>query len=336
MHRFLLLCIIFLQSQAADHESALVLETPDAFMQRLRAQEQKCSKKSEFNRFLLGKTVEGYIRPGSAKTSMHENGYGLYYDYFIKLTSSTLLSPAKKIEEPLVLIPPFQEFSAEKKSNILKKWAHVPDPTYPLKRAVVAGIIHSEKVAINNEQGVQLLVAAAIYDDTSMALMLLGYKVNPNGSFEGGFPLGCCNSVKTAQVMIEAGADVDKVKGVYGGNWLAIQFRMYCTDHREEQKKENLLRLLLSHVQLNESNEHGLLYMREIARPYFRDWDVNLRTLENCLRILLEYNCNYDLDTKSKICGLAAGKKSSEAKKRIEDLFERYENLGKGTKRANK
>ena len=264
---------------------------------------------------------------------MQEQGALLEVDYFRKLAASKKLSDAKKLDESLVYTYFFKQlasYDSQKKNNILGQLAGQEDvDDYPVCRLLFKALLCTG-VEVNNEQGEELLQKVLMRNDVPLLREILKHTIDLNKKdWSGISPLAYCNSLETAELMVEEGAEVAKAS--WGMKDLVCKV-CYCNNNTD------LLRFYLPHIEKSKSNQFGKGWMDTISTllgPDFFASNSDVAIIIDHISVLLEYECAYDEGQKDAICKGVA-EKSPELKGQIERLFLDHEGGGTGVKSARR
>ncbi len=324
MYRFIFLCTLFFQAQAADHGSDLISNA--LMMQRLKEAEENSQPSGE-NKFVY--KTNSHL--GDITAFMQERGAPWELDHLKELAASEL-SDEQKVSKLLVCTNYFKQLSdknQQEKDTALRLLLGLQWAPYPVERLVFAGLAHIG-ASMNVKHSIyDLCRVALLHDDIPLVKLVLLCGAAPDqNKQEGGSVLMHCQSVGAAQLMLDRGDEpISDVRSSSGNDLVYLE----CCTYRANESNE-LLHFYLQGIPLSESNQFGLKYMEAVERCF--DGSSVDYTIDR-VRMLLEHKCKYTEEIKSKICK-KVGEKSPEAKVRIEQLFTEHEVGGKNVKRAKR
>ncbi len=322
MYRYMLLFLLFAHIQAADDEKLI-----DARKQQLELVRQQSQWDNE-HRFVYKQEYNGSVVDDSLpedwesrwwklplvgiRAVMQDHNALSEVSYFRNLGAS-ILNDKKKLSKERVLTPFFDQLAGkqqEEKDTVLKRLLKkMPDRDYPVGRLLFAALLHiGANVKVLEGKGDDLLATVLLKDDTPLVDLALQKGADPNQraylAKRGSSVLSYCNSLEAGELMVKYGAKIteaswDRKDLVYGACF---------------RGKLKVLPFCLNHIPPSESNGFGSAWMKALAQ------NGHLSVMVEQVEILLGYGCQYDEETKNKICERVA-QGSPELKERIERAF---------------
>ncbi len=320
MYRSIFLCLLFAHIQAADNGKSIV-----AMTQRLRALEQDVEQKSLCDgggKFVYTQEYEasGVDDPlpedwksrwwdlplGDIREVMQDHNASHEVPYFWKLGSSEL-DYRQKVSEQMVRTPFFDQLAhreQEERDTVLRQLLEsVYRSDYPVGRLLLAASLYAG--ASPNVKSNALLATAVIMDDVLLVGLALQKGAPPNClNLCGDSLLSDCESIEVGELMVEYGANVAEA------SWHTKDL-VYCACSRGKIK---VLPFYLDYIPPSKSNKFGKKWMKMASENIYTSIGVEQ------VEILLEHGCQYDEETKTKICERVA-KHLPDLKKRIEEAF---------------
>jgi len=263
----------------------------------------------EDNRFNFEDGPQSFILYGGGlisdrnciKTLMDAKGFpGNEYQHFLKIAVNENLTGEQKLEAGRVVTEYFKGLENENKkeiNNLLESLLkHKEHEVYTLRRLFITACVRigAGLEAIN--RGPALLKMALVNNDPSLLRIALSCGADPNKKNGNSSPLGYCQSVEMAKIMVNKGASVGEAR--YGKhNYDLIQ--KICLEKNFLFDEGKLLSFYLQRMPLNDFNKHGKIWIEGLLLGN------SSREHEICqkLRVLLKSNrAVYNKETRNALC----------------------------------
>ena len=247
---------------------------------------------------------------------MQSIGASEYTSYLVHIAANEKVSDASKLCKELICIPVFEELSKQdrEKKDKIKNWVFNVcscNENYPIRRLLYANLCYMGHAK-------DIFRSALVWDDISLARIALNYGADPNEKV-GGFPLlYYCKSEEAVKLMFNFGADISKAN-YFGDDPITWMNGHGWTSNYSTPEGSALFSSILSRMPLDNSNEHGLQYMKDVMVVNAKPDHIISR-----VKMLLERGCKWDDCVRDAICRNVENR-SSEKKEEIEQLFDDHD-----------